>query len=191
MIIHNWGLISYLEAREMMNQIHSKALLDGENHLIFCSHPLCYTVGSDNSNSWGVDTILTDRGGSITCHLEGQLISYFCFQVPNPALFYRKVCRAYNSFFAQILPSAKYNIKQPGWYIDNRKIASLGFRYKSGVSLHGVALNVDANLRALNRVNPCNLEGISATTLKNEGVNIDIKEAKTLILDSIKRVWSE
>ena len=173
MMLHRWGLIPYEEARQRMDEVHARACRDGRNHLILCSHPLCYTVGSDDSGAWPVPVIPTDRGGSITCHSEGQLVAYFCFQAPEPAAFYRKVRRAYDELFAQFLPKVRYDAKRPGWYVENRKIASLGFRYKKGVSLHGVSLNVDVDLKAHNRVAPCNLDGVIATSLLNEGVLLD------------------
>ncbi|WP_457603369.1 lipoyl protein ligase domain-containing protein [Nitratifractor sp.] len=173
MILHRWGLICYEEARKKLDEVHARACCDGQNHLILCSHPLCYTVGSDDPGGWSVPTIPTDRGGSITCHSPGQLVTYFCFQAREPIVFYRKVRRAYDAFFAKLLPSARYDTKHPGWYIENRKIASLGFRYRNGVSLHGVSLNVDVDLEAHNRVAPCNLDGIIATSLLNEGVLLD------------------
>ena len=191
MILHRWGLIPYPEARERMNEVHAQACADGRNHLIFCSHPLCYTVGSDDPGGWGVETILTDRGGSITCHSPGQLVAYFCFQAPEPVVFYRKVRRAYDALFAQLLPTARYDPHRPGWYIENRKIASLGFRYRNGVSLHGVALNVDVDLDAHNRVAPCNLDGVVATSLQNEGGEVTMKEIENLILTMIENVWEE
>ncbi len=191
MILHRWGLIPYQKAREKMDEVHATACTDGQNHLIFCSHPLCYTVGSDDPGGWGVETIPADRGGSITCHSPGQLVAYFCFQAPEPAVFYRKVRRAYDALFAELLPRARYDAKRPGWYIENRKIASLGFRYRNGVSLHGVALNVDVDLAAHNRVAPCNLDGVTATSLANEGVEISSVELENHLVSITEKVWNE
>ncbi len=191
MILHRWGMIPYEEARRKMDEVHAAACRDGENHLIFCSHPLCYTVGSDDPGGWPVETIATDRGGSITCHSPGQLVTYFCFQVSEPALFYRKVRRAYDELFARLLPETRYETKRPGWYVENRKIASLGFRYRNGVSLHGVSLNVDVDLAAHNRVAPCNLKGITATSLANEGVKISSNELEKRLLNMIEKIWDE
>ena len=170
MIVYEWGEIEYRQAREMMQVVHAEALQDKQNHLILCSHPDIFTVGSDTKEDFGVDIVRSDRGGSITCHTLGQSVFYFCFQVSNPAIFYKKVLTAFEDFFMQNLPEAKYKKVQPGFYIQNRKIVSLGFRYSQGVSLHGVALNVDVDLDFHSQVNPCNLEGIVPTSLKNEGL---------------------
>jgi len=173
MIVHNWGEVTYVDARKMMQAVHVQALKDEKNHLIVCSHPAVFTVGSDEQKHFDVATLQSDRGGSITCHSKGQNIYYFCFQVPQPARFYRKVLNAFEEFFMKNLPKVKYNKKNPGFYSENRKIASLGFRYSQGISLHGVALNVDVDLALHSEVSPCNLEGIVPTSLYNEGLMLN------------------
>ncbi len=172
MILHQWGELGYTETREKMQELHQLAQKDEQNHLILCSHPLLFTIGSAEKNSFNVDVIQSDRGGSITCHSPGQNIYYFCFQVKNPAKFYKKVLTAFEAFFMKYLPEVIYNKDQAGFYIQNRKIASLGFRYSQGVTLHGVALNVDVDLDFHSQVNPCNLKGIVPTSLANEGIHL-------------------
>jgi len=172
MIVHSWGEVEYIKARQMMQDIHTKALADKQNHLILCSHPEVFTKGCDENKLFDIDVLQSDRGGSVTCHSRGQNIYYFCFQVEQAALFYKKVLNAFEDFFIQYLPDVKYEKKNPGFYIQNRKIASLGFRYSQGVSLHGVALNVDVNLAFHAQIPPCNLRGITPTSLANEGVKL-------------------
>jgi len=186
MILHNWGEIVYKEARVKMQEVHSQALKDGQNHLILCSHPNVFTVGSDEKYSYLVDVVQCDRGGSITCHSVGQAIFYFCFQVQNPAKFYKKVLTAFESFFMKYLPSVKYDKSRAGFYIQNRKIASLGFRYSNGVSLHGVSLNVDVDLDFHSQVSPCNLEGVMPTSLTNEGVALSLESVNAAMIEYLK-----
>ncbi len=189
MIIHNWGEIEYRKGREMMQAVHDEALKDKKNHLIICSHPNVFTVGYDENRSFKVDTIKCDRGGSITCHSPGQNIYYFCFQVKNPAFFYKKVIDSFGKFFNKHLPNVQFDKKNPGFYIENRKISSLGFRYSQGVSLHGVAVNVDVDLLFHSQVNPCNLNGIVPTSLKNEGAFLTQDEVNKEMTTFIKEVF--
>jgi lipoyl(octanoyl) transferase len=190
MILHRWGLIDYEEARKKMDEIHAQACQDGKNHLIFCQHPNIFTVGSDDQRRWPVPTLRTDRGGSITCHSPGQLVSYFCFQAPRPALFYRRVIRAYEDLFEALDLPAHYDRQNPGFYLKNRKIASLGFRYRKGVSLHGVALNVDVDLNFHSRVNPCGLEGIVPTSINAERCALAFSDIETMLHDRIKQQFA-
>ena len=191
MIVHQWGLIEYERSRKEMQEVHSQACRDKQNHLIICSHPNVFTIGSSCKEVFDVATLESDRGGSITCHTPGQNIYYFCFQVTNPARFYKKVLDAFEDFFRDNLLLVFYDKKNPGFYIGNNKIASLGFRYSQGVSLHGVALNVDVDLEFHNRVAPCNLQGIKATSLKNEGLNLTQAQVDTYMIKAIKKSFHE
>jgi len=122
MKVHELGLLEYKKAREVMQMIHSEAVKDGQNHLILCSHPNVFTVGSDRDTLFNVATIACDRGGSVTCHSPGQSIFYFCFQAAQPARFYKKVLTAFEHFFSMFLPAVEYDRQKPGFYIENRKI---------------------------------------------------------------------
>ncbi len=191
MKLHIWAEVPYKKARSMMQDIHGEALEDGQNHLILCTHPNIFTVGSDTQHSFCVDVVRSDRGGSITCHSLGQNVFYFCFQVQNPALFYKKVLRAFECFFTKYLPEVCYDKNKVGFYIQNRKIASLGFRYSQGVSLHGVALNVDVDLAFHSQVNPCNLPGVVPTSLHFEGVTLTQKEVNEQMLRFIQKSFDD
>lgn len=191
MIVHPWGEVEYNKAREMMQKVHTRACKDRQNHLILCSHPKIFTVGYDEKRVFSVKTVKTDRGGSVTCHSPGQNIYYFCFQVPNPAKFYKKVILVFEKFFDIYLPIAKFDKRNPGFYIENRKISSLGFRYSKGVSLHGVALNIDIDLEFHSQVNPCNLRGVIPTSLKEEGVSLTSEEVDKKIVTYIKEIFND
>ena len=187
MRVHRLGEIGYEEGMKAMRHIHSLATHDGENHLILCSHPPLFTVGQDEKMAFDLPTVKTDRGGSITCHAPGQNIYYFCFQAKNPARFYAKVIESFKDFFADTLDTVHYDKKYPGFYIQNRKIASLGFRYSKGVSLHGLALNVDVDLDFCAQVPPCNLKGIIPTSLHNEGVKLSLEAVDNAVIASLER----
>lgn len=191
MIQHQWGAIAYTRAREQMHSVHVKAKQDGQNHLILCSHPAIFTVGSDEKKQFDVATLQSDRGGSITCHSSGQNIYYFCFQVPHPAHFYRKVLNTFEEFFITNLKEVKYDKKNPGFYIENRKIASLGFRYAQGVSLHGVALNVNVDLALHSQVPPCDLTNIVPTSLDNEGLSLTQKAVDEQIVQLLEKHFDD
>jgi len=189
MTVHQWGVVPFEEAEARMQVLHAKAVQHKENYLILCSHPPLFTVGSDDKNAWSVKTVRCGRGGSITAHTPGQCIFYFVFQAPNPARFYANVRKAFEDFFSRHLPAVTYDKQRPGFYIDNRKIASLGFRYSQGVSLYGVALNVDVDLKFHAQVPPCGLEGVVPTSLAVEGVKMNEEEVFTEIVRTIEEVF--
>ncbi|PHR58068.1 MAG: lipoyl(octanoyl) transferase [Arcobacter sp.] len=191
MIIHDWGLLEYELAYEKMQEVHSIALEDGQNHLILCQHPPIYTLGQDEDQSFEVETFKTNRGGSITSHSPGQNIYYFCFQTAFPARFFSKVLSVFRSFFKSHLPLVHYDKDRPGFYLKDAKLLSLGFRYKKGVSLHGVALNVCPELSFHNKIHPCNLKDISSTSLKNEDLSLSCAEVNEKIIRLVCEVFDE
>ncbi|BCD68151.1 hypothetical protein [Nitratiruptor sp. YY09-18] len=159
-----------------------------EDHLLLCTHNPVYTIGSEQYQC-PLPAIQTDRGGSITYFDEGTLMLYFACKVPSPARFYAKVVQAVQEFFANFDLPIIYDKERPGFYIQNRKIASLGFRYKNGISKHGVSLHICPNLENFNKIAPCGLEGIVATSLHNEGIDLSIDRAKEITTRAVLDVF--
>ncbi len=192
MMVHKWGLMAYEEAQKKMQKVHQQATLEQQNHLIMTTHPECFTVGRDGWDTpWEVDVIKSDRGGSITAHSKGQNIYYFCFHAPYPARFFNTIITLYEAFFSTYHEGIVYDKKNPGFYIENRKIASLGFRYKDGVSLHGVAINVDVDLSFHSQIAPCNLVGIVPTSLHQESIMISTEDVDREILSLVLEHFDE
>ena len=180
------GLIDYKE----FLTIQENLVKQKENFLLFATHNPIFTVGKNEADNFPF-AFKTDRGGSITYFDEGTLMVYFIFNIKNPAFFYKNVKRTISKFFENFPLDIYYDKKNPGFYIENRKIASLGFRYENNRSKHGVSIHLEPNLDEFNKINPCNLKGIKATSLKNEGIDISINEAKNLLKNIIKEVFNE
>jgi lipoate-protein ligase B len=49
-----------------------------------------------------------------------------------------------------------------------RKIGALGLRIERGVSYHGIALNVDPDLRDFELIDPCGMPGVISTSIADE-----------------------
>ncbi len=191
MILHDWGVVEYKIAYRKMQKVHAQALQDGQNHLILCQHKEIYTLGQDEDKSFEVKTFKTDRGGSITSHSPGQNIYYFCFQAAFPARFFSKVIFVFTRFFQTYLPLVYYDKDQPGFYLKGAKLLSLGFRYKKGVSLHGIALNVCPDLSFHNLIHPCNLKDICTSSLVNEAVELSCAEVNEKVIELICEIFNE
>jgi lipoyl(octanoyl) transferase len=61
--------------------------------------------------------------------------------------------------------------------VNGAKIAALGFRVRRGCCYHGLALNVDGDLRPFERINPCGYAGLSVTSLAVLGRELAVDEA--------------
>ena len=180
------GKIDYQEFLKLQEDLVQKR----ENFLLFATHSPIFTVGKNEAKNFPF-ALVVDRGGSITYFDEGTLMIYFIFNVKNPPFFYKNVRKSISLFFKNFPLEIFYDKSKPGFYIQNRKIASLGFRYENNRSKHGVSIHINPNLEEFNKINPCNLSGIKATSLYNEGIKISINEAKKMLKKIIKEVFNE
>lgn len=192
MTVHDWGLLEYEKAHQQMLDVHKRACEDGNNHLIICQHPNIFTLGQDEwEKDFNVPVYKTDRGGSITSHSPGQNVYYFCFHTLSPARFFAKVIESFSDFFKKYLPLVTYDKNNPGFYLRDKKLLSLGFRYKDGVSLHGVALNVCVDLNFHHQISPCNLKDIVAGSLQEEGLTLSCEDVNEEIIGILRKVFDE
>jgi lipoyl(octanoyl) transferase len=180
------GLIEY----EKFLLLQEKLTPLNQNFLLFATHYPIYTVGINEAKNFPFAKAVK-KGGSITYFDEGTLMVYFIFDVKSPPLFFRKVKKVFEKFFKNINPKIFYDKARPGFYIENRKIASLGFHYEKNRSNHGVSIHISPNLKNFNKIRPCNLENVKATSFENEGIDISIEEAKKQLKQLIKEVFNE
>jgi lipoate-protein ligase B len=55
-----------------------------------------------------------------------------------------------------------------GIWIENRKIAAIGVAVRRGITFHGLALNVNADLSYFQRIVPCGLTWAEVTSMTRE-----------------------
>ena len=174
------------------------------NHFLFVEHPHVYTLGKsgDLSNlllseaqlaEKGATFYKINRGGDITYHGPGQIVGYPILDLDNFFTDIHKYLRFLEEVI--ILTLAEYGIKterspgETGVWLDvgtpfARKICAMGVRASRWVTMHGFALNVNADLGYFDNIIPCGIRGKAVTTLNNElGVDkVDEEELKTKIL---------
>ncbi|MFD2824429.1 lipoyl(octanoyl) transferase LipB [Lacinutrix iliipiscaria] len=171
------------------------------NYFLFVEHPHVYTLGKsgDMSNLLVDETELSkkgatfykvNRGGDITYHGPGQIVGYPILDLDNFFTDIHKYLRFLEEMI--ILTLAEYGLKaerspgETGVWLDvgtpfARKICAMGVRASRWVTMHGFALNVNADLGYFDHMIPCGIRGKAVTSLHVElgqkEVNIeDVKE---------------
>lgn len=158
------------------------------NYLLMVEHPHVYTLGKsgDIKNLLISEAELEkkqatyykiNRGGDITYHGPGQLVGYPILDLDN---FFTDIHR-YLRFLEEtiILTLADYGLKaerskgETGVWLDvgtpfARKICAMGVRASRWVTMHGFALNVNADLGYFDNIIPCGIEGKAVTSLNVE-----------------------
>jgi lipoyl(octanoyl) transferase len=188
-----------------------EAGLETKNHFLFVEHPHVYTLGKsgDLSNlllneaqlkEKGATFYKINRGGDITYHGPGQIVGYPILDLDNFFTDIHKYLRFLEEVI--ILTLAEYGLKterspgETGVWIDvgtpfARKICAMGVRASRWVTMHGFALNVNADLGYFDNIIPCGIRGKAVTSLNNElGVKkVDESEVKSKILKHLKTLF--
>jgi len=177
--------------------------LPTSNFLLFVEHPHVYTLGKsgDISNlllsekqleAKGATFYKINRGGDITYHGPGQIVGYPILDLENFFTDIHKYLRFLEEVI--ILTLADYGLKgvrsegETGVWLDvgtpfARKICAMGVRASRWVTMHGFALNVNADLGYFDNIIPCGIRGKAVTSLHVElGREVDEQEVKEKII---------
>ncbi len=164
----------------MQRMFHQEvAAGDRSNSLIFLEHPSVYTAGKRTQDferpSDGTPVIDVDRGGRITWHGPGQLVGYPIVKLAKPTELVGFV-RTLESALIQLcsefgITSQRVDGRSGVWVCDEngeRKIAAIGIRVASGVTMHGFALNVCPDLNFFGQIVPCGIDDAAVTSMARE-----------------------
>ena len=194
MVVKNLALLDYNEALLIQRSTHeqvSAGLM--ANTLIFVEHPSVYTAGKRTLEIErpvdGTPVIDVDRGGKITWHGPGQLVGYPIVKLAKPTElvgFVREIEAGLIQVCGEFgLETQRVDSRSGVWVCDEkgeRKIAAIGIRVATGVSMHGFALNVNPDLTEFNRIIPCGIEDASVTSMGQElGRDISIDEVAPVV----------
>jgi lipoyl(octanoyl) transferase len=187
-LIHS-GLMEYEDALQLQRNFHAEVVAGQRpNTLILLEHPSVYTAGKRTQDfekpTDGTPVINVDRGGRITWHGPGQLVGYPIVKLLKPTElvgFVRtlegaliKVCADFG------INAIRIDDRSGVWVSDakgDRKIAAIGIRVASGVTMHGFALNVSPDLAAFGQIVPCGIDDADVTSMATElAREIDISE---------------
>ncbi len=182
--------------------------IETPNYLLSVEHPHVYTLGKsgDISNllinekqleEKGASFYKINRGGDITYHGPGQMVIYPILDLDNFFTDIHKYLRLLEE--AVILVLQDFGIKagrsegETGVWLDvgtpfARKICAMGVRASRWVTMHGLALNVNADLGYFDNIVPCGIKEKAVTSLNVElgKTTVDIEEVKKRFLEHFK-----
>ncbi len=216
-IFRDIGVMDYSEAYDYQLELFNKTIEKKkneeptENVLLFVEHPHVYTLGKsgDEQNLMISEDFLkkinatffrTDRGGDITYHGFGQIVIYPIFDLNNFDILIKKYVFSIEE--AIIRTIKEYGLEgerikgASGVWLTNRpraeKICALGVRVSRGVTMHGLAFNVNTNLDYFNYINPCGFTDKGVTSLQRElATEMNIADVKQKLIKYFSEVFSE
>lgn len=169
------------------------------HHLLFCSHPHVYTLGKSGQESnllvteselesIGATFYRTNRGGDITYHGPGQIVGYPVLDLER---FFTDLGRYMRSLEEMVIVMLRQwgiaGERLPGstgvWLEPDtpraRKICAMGVKCSRWITIHGFALNVNADLRYFNHIVPCGITDKAVTSMQQElGYAVDESTVK-------------
>lgn len=207
------SLLAACVQRKIANRKKEQEGLDTDftfNMLLLCEHPHVYTLGkSGNENNLLIREHLLkhkqaafykiNRGGDITYHGPGQLVVYPILDLENFFNDIHKYLRLLEEVIIKFCEG--YGLEAgrieglTGVWIDPfsnnpRKISAIGVKTSRWVTMHGLAMNVNTDLRYFENIVPCGIHDKAVTSLQKElGKTMDINRVKQEVLEIFERVF--
>lgn len=213
--ISDWGIIEYEKAWKRQTEWFDALVLAKQtgieyvNHIVLCEHPPVYTlgrsgkennmlVGEEQLRRIGATLYHIDRGGDITFHGPGQIVCYPILNLEDFSLGLREYIYILEE--AVIRTCASYGIqaerleKATGVWLDAhtpqaRKICAIGVRSSHFVTMHGLAFNINTDLRYFSYINPCGFVDKGVTSMQKElRKEIDMEEVKRIFCKTLLEI---
>ncbi|MBR4465322.1 lipoyl(octanoyl) transferase LipB [bacterium] len=181
-----------------------------EHHKVFTlgktGHISNILVPKEKLEKENIEVVNVERGGDITYHGPGQLVAYPIFFLPKG----RRDLKSFLRLLEQSVIETAKTFQAKTCVIDGltgvwesktgeehlmvwhgeRKLTSMGLAFKNWVSFHGLALNVEADLKPFSYMNLCGLVGkrpVNLRDLTNDTFTFD-NVKNTLVKEIRKQV---
>jgi lipoyl(octanoyl) transferase len=188
------GMVEYEPTWRAMQRFTAERTADTVDEIWLVQHPPTYTQGQAGKpehllHQTGIPVVKIDRGGQITYHGPGQIVTYLLLDLRRWKINVRELVRLMEQAVIDLL--AEYGVKAngredaPGVYVGGAKIAALGLRIKNGCSYHGLSFNVDMDLSPFDNINPCGYEGLRVTQAIEVGVTVPWEEMQAQLTQNL------
>ncbi|RMF10126.1 MAG: lipoyl(octanoyl) transferase LipB [Candidatus Neomarinimicrobiota bacterium] len=175
--VRDLGHRSYQTTWDLQKELQQK-VISGEmgDQLLLVEHEPVYTLGKNADRSHilsthpaGISIFEIERGGDVTYHGPGQLVVYPILDLHRYRTSVSWYMRTLEEVIIQTL--ARFGIVGDrktgltGVWVGDEKIAALGVRMSRWVTMHGLALNVDPDLRYFQGIIPCGIREYGVTSM--------------------------
>ncbi|MBI3431334.1 MAG: lipoyl(octanoyl) transferase LipB [Hydrogenophilales bacterium] len=193
-IVRHLGRVEYEPTWRAMQDFTAQRTADTPDEIWLVEHPPVYTQGQAGKAehliaATDIPVVPIDRGGQITYHGPGQVVAYVLVDLRRRGYGIRELVTRMEQAVIDLLAAqgvaAARLAGAPGVYVDGAKIAALGLRVRHGCTYHGLALNVDMDLRPFAAINPCGYAGMVVTQCRDLGVNLSLPQAEHALTQAL------
>lgn len=169
--------VPYIQALEHQRALHADVATGrAPNTVLLLEHESVYTAGKrtepDERPRDGTPVVDVDRGGKITWHGPGQLVGYPIVRLPEPVDVVAYIRRLEDMLIAVLADlgvcGQRVQHRSGVWILGgerDEKIAAIGIRVASGVTMHGFALNCSNSLAPYDKIVACGIRDAGVTTI--------------------------
>jgi lipoyl(octanoyl) transferase len=199
--------VDYTQAVEFMENYVAKISTGENQELIWLTtHNPLYTAGISAKESDLLKNDLpvykSNRGGQYTYHDSGMRIIYVmlnlknCFAPHQPDV--SKFVEMLENWVIAVLKKlgieGEIRKDRVGiWVVDKngqeKKIAAMGIKIRKWVSYHGIAININPNLKGFEGIVPCGLKNFGVTSLAELGEEVSFGEIDRIIEEEFFKVF--
>jgi len=176
------GAVPYDEAWDVQRARHAEVSAGASpDTVLLLEHEAVYTAGKrtePHERPWdGTPVVDVDRGGKITWHGPGQIVGYPIVRLAEPVdvvAYVRRLEQLLIDVCTELgVATTRVNGRSGVWVEADdrgpaRKVGAIGIRVAQGVTMHGFALNCDADLSWYSRIVPCGIPDAGVTSLSAE-----------------------
>ena len=194
------ALQPYRPTWELQKALHAQRVADEiPDTVLLLEHEPVFTAGRRTTPlerplpgaTRGAEVVDVDRGGKITWHGPGQLVGYPVVRLGEPLDVVAYV-RRLETLLIDVceglgVPATRVEGRSGVWVPadergSERKVAAIGVRVSRGVTMHGFALNADADLGWFGLIVPCGIADAGVTSLSAElGRDVGVLEVADLV----------
>jgi lipoyl(octanoyl) transferase len=197
--------VSFEEAVKFMEQRNRDIIDDKASNLIWLtSHPALYTAGisakdSDLLNP-KIPVFKTNRGGKYTYHGPGIRIIYlmldlkklFAPERPDISKFVNLLENWVINSLNRIGIKGEIRKDRVGIWVktanSEEKIAAIGIKLKKWVTYHGIAININPDLKYFNDIVPCGIKEFGVTSIEKLGIKITQEEFDKILQEEFNKI---
>ena len=200
------GHLGYRPATEIQRRTLETVISgEGPNTLFFVEHDPVFTLGASfheenlllprpSYEEFGLEVVETERGGDVTFHGPNQLVIYPVFNVADFGRdLHRWMRDLEETIIRAIAPLGLQGKRSPvntGVWLGEKKVAAIGVKVRRWVSMHGIALNCDNDLRPFQYIVPCGIRTHGVTSLSEElGRPVTVEEMKPAVRKAFEEVF--
>lgn len=200
------GLMDYGACLDLQRRLHRKRALGGEGDtLLVVEHPTpVFTLGrnADRNNLFlsqdamerrGIRCFEVERGGDVTYHGPGQLVVYAILGMEKDENVLALV-HTLEEVMIRILEGlgleGARDPRNRGAWVDRQKVGFVGLAVLRGVSIHGMALNVDPDMDFFAAMNPCGMPDVEVTSIARLLQRpVGMEEVKSLLPKALQETF--